>query len=115
MLYDGVETEVRILDMETRKSRTIPGSQHMYSPRWSPDRRHITAVSDDTSKLFLYTFDTRRWKAVSSSNGVGWPAWSRDSRYLYVLGSAIYRIRVDDGSAEIVAKLDGIELGSAGR
>jgi DNA-binding winged helix-turn-helix (wHTH) protein/Tol biopolymer transport system component len=112
-VYDGGGSEIRILDLETRQSRTIPGSQHMFGPRWSPDGRYISANSDDTGRLLLYSFESGRWKELHSPYGVSWPVWSHDSRYLYVLGSSISRINVEDGRAELAAKLDGMKLASA--
>ena len=112
-VYDGGGTEVRIFDLETRQSRTIPGSQHMFGPRWSPDGRFIAANSDDSTRLFLYSFETGLWKELHSPDGVGWPAWSHDSRYLYVGGSAIDRIRVEDSHVELAAPLNGMEMGMA--
>jgi Tol biopolymer transport system component len=30
-------SEIRILDLSTKQSKALPGSQGMFSPRWSPD------------------------------------------------------------------------------
>jgi WD40 repeat protein len=112
-IVDGPGTEVRILNLDTRRSITIPGSEHMFSSRWSPDGRYIAALSDDTLRLFLYSFETGRWKELlSPEKGVypGWPSWSRDSRYLYVASGSIYKLGVPGGHAEVVADTDGMEL-----
>ena len=114
-IQDGTGTEVRILDLDTKQSRTIPDSQHMFSARWSPDGRYIAAQSDDMTRLFLYSFDTARWKELPTREQgafVGNPSWSHDSRYLYVTTGTIYRFRVPDGHAELAANLSGIELTS---
>ena len=103
-LYVGTGTEVRILNLETRQSTTVPGSQHMYSARWSPDGRYLTAAADDGTKLFLYEFATRRWKELPSSDGLSGQSWSHDSRYLYATeGAKIYRYAVPDGRRELAA------------
>lgn len=111
----GVRSEVRILDLDTKQSRTIPGSKGLFSPRWSPDGRYLAAVSDDNERVFLYTFETGGWKQLplqeSRSGGVGWPAWSHDSRHLYVDNeSGVYKFRIPDGGAELVASVVGVEL-----
>jgi Tol biopolymer transport system component len=116
----GKGTEIRILNLETRQSTTIPDSQHKYSPRLSPDGRYIAAQSDDGTKVFLYSFQVGWWREMPSIGPglVGWPSWSHDSRYLYVaygtqwgLGS-VHRYRVPDGRAELVADTSGIDLAS---
>ena len=112
----GTGTEIKILNLDTKQSRTIPGSQHMFSPRWSPDGRSIAAVSNDGTKLFLYTFEQSRWDTLPSPNAdaMGWPIWSHDSKYLYVaygdINGRIYRLRVPGGNAEIVVDASGVDL-----
>jgi len=112
-LYVGTGTEVRILNLETRQSTTVAGSQHMYSARWSPDGRYLTAAADDGTKLFLYEFATRRWKELPSSDGLSGQSWSHDSRYLYATeGAKIYRYAVPDGRRELAADPAGVALTS---
>jgi len=114
-------TEVRILDLDTKKSEAIPGSKGLFSPRWSPDGRFIAAESTDQTRLLVYSLETKLWTelAVPSKPNVrypdlGWPAWSHDSQYVYVitfpppyLGGQIYRFRVPNGSPELVASAAG--------
>lgn len=110
----GTETEIRVLNLQTKQSTTVPHSQHMFSPRWSPDGRYIAALSDDMTKLFLYSLETEHWKELPSPGpAVAWPNWSADSRYLYVgfgiNGELIYRYRIPDGSAKVVADVSAAE------
>ena len=102
-------SEIRILDLGTRQSTTVPGSQHLFSPRWSPDGRYLAALSDDSIKLFLYNFEKPGWKQVAlpllpKPAFVACPSWSHDSQFLYVLRSnKVYKFRVPDGGLELVA------------
>jgi Tol biopolymer transport system component len=43
---------IRILDLRTHQVDTLPGSQGLFSPRWSPDGRYIPAFSVDSTSLF---------------------------------------------------------------
>lgn len=38
---------IQILDLNTHQISTIPGSERLFSPRWSPDGRYIAALSVD--------------------------------------------------------------------
>ncbi|HVP49815.1 MAG TPA: hypothetical protein VMT56_01200, partial [Candidatus Bathyarchaeia archaeon] len=111
----GGGTEIRVLSLETKRSTTVPDSQHKFGPKLSPDGRYIAASSEDTAQLFLYSFDSKTWKQLPGT-GLGWPMWSRDGRYLYAIqghdgqGGQIYRYRVPDERKEVVADVTGIEL-----
>ena len=110
---DGTGTEIRILDLASKQSRAVPGSQHMFSARWSPDGRYLAAQSDDFAKLLLYDFETGRWKELPliGQGGVGWPTWSHDSAYVYVMkGDIVYRLRVPNGRVETVVDPSSIEM-----
>jgi DNA-binding winged helix-turn-helix (wHTH) protein/Tol biopolymer transport system component len=117
ILYGGASvsgesvSELRILNLGTKQSASLPGSQHMFSPRWSPDGHYIAALSDNMTKLFLYSFENARWKQVPlpGEGGVGWPSWSHDSRYLYVLHGPLWKFRVPDGTAEAAPDISNID------
>ena len=107
---------IRILDLATHKISELPASQGLYSPRWSPDGRYISAFSADSRKLLLFDFQTQKWSDLAEGS-LAWLNWSHDSQYVYVLDfkdkSAVVRIRVSDHKAEPVADLTNFV--SAGR
>ena len=106
-VVDGPGTEIRILELATKKSTTIPASQHLFGPRWSPDGRYIAAESDDMAHMFFYSFATGRWKRLTSEGtfSSGWPLWSHDSRFVYAtVNDTITRFSIPDGRAEVVVK-----------
>jgi len=112
-VYGGTGTEIRILTLDSKQSKTIPGSQHMFSPRWSPDGHYIAALSEDMLRLFLFTVDTGRWKELSlpEKRVVGYPTWSHDGQYLYVRSNPdIYRVRTSDGQVELAASIRDSEV-----
>jgi Tol biopolymer transport system component len=74
---------LRIVDLNSRQISTIPGSENLYSPRWSPEGRHLAALSADSKKLLLYDFKTqKRTDWINETGAIGFPAWSRDGRYV---------------------------------
>jgi Tol biopolymer transport system component len=104
----GKGTEVRILDLGTKQSRVVPGSEGMFGPRWSPDGRYIAAQSSDSRKTFLYSFQSQSWSELEKPPGtgeVGWHTWSHDGHGLYLITNThkVFRYRVPDGRPEEVA------------
>lgn len=107
----GPTTSIRLLDLKTRQVSTVPGSEGLFSPRWSPDGRYLTAISEDSTKLMLFDFAGRKWTELAKA-AVGYPSWSHDSRYVYFDSdsenvAAIYRVRVSDRRLEVVTRLGG--------
>ncbi len=100
---------VRILDLATRQVSTLPGSQGLFSPRWSSDGLSIPALSADNTRLLVFDFQTQKWTGLARSNLLGWPNWSKDGQYLHVIDftgtGAILKIRLSDRKIERVADL----------
>jgi eukaryotic-like serine/threonine-protein kinase len=107
---------IRVLDLASRRLSDIPGSKGLYSPRWSPTGKYISAFSADSTKLWLYDFQTQKWTDLAEGS-FSWLNWSKDGLYAYVLdsrgGSAVIRIRVSDHKTEQVADLKNFVI--AGR
>ena len=58
-------TSIRILDVKTQQISTLPGSQGLFSPRWSPDGRYIVALPPNRNILTLFDFATQRWEEIA--------------------------------------------------
>jgi len=99
-------SSIRILDFFSRKLSTLPGSDGLYSPRWSPDGHYVSAFSADSKTLLIFDFQTNQWKELAKGS-LSWLNWSHDSRYVYLLDyrqkNAVIRVRVSDGALEQVA------------
>jgi len=75
---------IQMLDLESNRVSTIPGSGGLYSPRWSPDGRHLAAMSADAKKLLLFDFKMQKWTNwIDEPGALGFPTWSRDGKYIY--------------------------------
>ncbi len=107
---------IRILDLANHEVSTLPGSEGLFSPRWSPDGRYVAAFSGDSTRILLFHFDTGKWTELAQGN-FGWLNLSRDGEYVYTLDSknqnAVVRIRISDHKAEPV--LDLKNFATAGR
>jgi eukaryotic-like serine/threonine-protein kinase len=99
---------IYILDLATRQVSTVPGSQGLYSPRWSPDGQYLAAISANDTILLLFSFRSQNWTKLATG-AVGWPNFSKDGQYIYALAgrgtSAVLKIRLTDGRTERVADL----------
>jgi serine/threonine protein kinase/Tol biopolymer transport system component len=104
---------IHLLDLTTLKVSTLPGSEGLFSPRWSPDGRYVAAIpATDQNKLMLYDFRTKKWTKLAEAS-VGYPSWSRDGRYIYFDRTssalpALARVRISDGRVEEVASLKDV-------
>ncbi len=109
----GAPTAIRILDMNAHKIETVPGSDGLFSPRWSPDGRYLAAMHGDSTRLSIYDLKTQKWAMVVPKI-VGYPCWSHDGRYLYYLrlgnNREVDRIAIPSGKVEQVVSLEGIQL-----
>jgi Tol biopolymer transport system component len=101
---------LRLLDLQSHAVSSIPGSVGYTSPRWSPDGRHIVAMTKDARKLALFDFQTGKWSDLLQTT-IDFPNWSMNGQYVYFVhypeNPAVLRIRISDHKLEQVADLKG--------
>jgi Tol biopolymer transport system component len=104
------KSTIRILDVKTNQVTTVPGSEGLFSPRWSPDGRSIAAMTSDSSTVLLFDMASQKW-SVLAKMPAGFNVWSRTGEYLYFIRSfaqnAIVRVRISDHKVEQVMDLKG--------
>ena len=102
--------DIRILDLRTHKVTPVPGSQGLYSPRWSPDGRYLAAMTGDSETLLLYDFQTQRWTEIAKGS-FGWLNWSHEGRSIYMKDFAgkgsVVRVDIRTHKLEQVVDLTG--------
>ena len=108
---------IKILNIATEEVSLLPGSERMFSPRWSPDGRYIAAMTSDSSHLMLFDFQTKKWKEIGNGT-LSWLNWSRDGQYIYMKDltgkGAVERIRGSDGKVEKIADLGDLVFTGVG-
>ena len=100
---------IRLLDLRTRKVTVIPGSEGLWSPRWSPAGDRLAAMSNDGTELFVYNFSTRAWTKLAKAS-IGYPTWSHKGDSIFFLnhlpgGDQVFRVSVTSHKAEEVVDL----------
>jgi len=108
---------VYITDLKTRAVSTVPGSEGLWAPRWSPDGRRIVAQNTSLTALMIYEFKTQKWSELIRVSGkyLGYPQWSADSKLVYFTdGGELLSIRIEDRKIEKLASLAGIRTTGSG-
>ena len=101
---------IGFLELSTGKTTALPGSEGLFSPRWSPDGRWIAALSLDQKQIRLFDTQKQQWHNLAATSAAD-PVWSHDSKSLFVHSfmadqQPIFRIDVPSGAIHQVATLD---------
>ncbi len=104
-------TAIHVLDIQSQRVTTLPGSDGLFAPRWSPDGRYIVAQPADQQKLILFDTKHKEWAELVDLPA-GFYSWSRDGKFVYfdvhsINEPAIYRVRAADRKVERVVSLKG--------
>jgi len=113
---EAAAVDIEVIDLRTRQVSKLPGSDGLFSPRWSPTGRYIVALPIAIEdKLTVFDFGTQRWTKLTPF--VNYPSWSRDGEYLYFQdwsktsedGSVqIVRLRISDNKLEQIVDLKNL-------
>lgn len=103
---------IHVLDLQSRHISDLPGSNHLFSPRWSPDGRFILAntwAPTNPQKMMLFDVSKQKWMKWCEAPSFNFPSFSRDGQYVYFsdpAALAFYRVRFGETKTELVAKID---------
>ena len=114
-VHDSAELNIQIVDLQTHEVKKIPGSDGLFSPRWSPDGRYVAALSPDFTTVMLFDFESGKWSKwlTEPAGAVSYPVWSADSRSIYFDDlvtdeESIRSVKVGSTEVERVLGIDGI-------
>jgi Tol biopolymer transport system component/DNA-binding winged helix-turn-helix (wHTH) protein len=105
--------EIQLLELNSHKVTTIPHSDGLFSPRWSPDGRWIAALTLDQNRVMLFDTALRTWTQLAVTSAAD-PVWSRDSKSIFVHAfqvdqQPVLRINVPTGQTQSVADLSDLK------
>jgi len=91
---------IHIYDLEDRRLSAVPGSEGLWTARWSPNGRYIAALTEDSRNLIL--FDLRSGKRTRLATlGPIWDLhWSRHGESIYLDAEtakgepALFRVKI---------------------
>src|SRR5262249_38503226 len=94
----GTQFDISVLDPDTKAIRPILHTRYNEGQaRFSPDKRWITYVSDQTGQPEVYVrpFGAAGLEVQISSGGGTQPRWRRDGKELYFLSADTYVMAVE--------------------
>lgn len=102
---------IQIVHLASMQTETLPDSEGLFSPRWSPDGRWIVALSLNQQSVMIYNVNGRSWKELARTSAAD-PIWSQDSKSIYIHAfladrQPLLKIGVPDGQTHFLADLRG--------
>ena len=107
-------TAIHIVDLTTHSATTLADSNGLWTARWSPDGRHMAAITTDAKTLKVFDFATSQWKEVASASSISDLNWNHKGDAVYFLdiqsanGPVICRVRLQDRKVEKVTVFNAI-------
>lgn len=106
-----------LVSLTTHTLSTVPGSEGLVQPLWSPDGQRMLALSADQTMLMLYAPDTQTWR-VALRGHFDTPAWSTDDQSIFFRdsiqpGQPLLRLHLGDGRVERLADLNTLKIAAA--
>jgi Tol biopolymer transport system component/DNA-binding winged helix-turn-helix (wHTH) protein len=108
------DSGIFVLDLKTRKTTKLPGSEGLTYPRSLFGSRYLAAVSEDQKKVMLFDFQTHDWKEIASGGKSFYYLESaQDGKYLYFqdsleAGQPLYRVHAGDWKLERVMSFESL-------
>ena len=109
---------IHIFDLKERRLSVVPGSEGLWTARWSPNGRYIAALTEDSHSLMLFDFQTAKWENLLSLGRILDLHWSRQGKSIFLLASttkghlAIFRVMIPSHQAELLIDLEAEHAGN---
>jgi eukaryotic-like serine/threonine-protein kinase len=109
---DPNKHSIRLLDLKTRNTTEVAGSEGICYPRWSSGGRYMAGISFSPQSLMLFDFKTQKWQMLAKET-INFMMWSRDGKTLYFdtflqSNPAFYRVGMSDFKVERLVPLGSL-------
>jgi DNA-binding winged helix-turn-helix (wHTH) protein/Tol biopolymer transport system component len=116
----GAEPNIRILDLETNRLSSIPGSEGLIEPRWSADGRYIAALNLKKKQILLYDCKALTWSVLAEANFPSTLRWSPGGDALYYqdtdeVEESVFRVPMATKESERVTRFGDLLSSGAAR
>jgi len=105
---------IHLVDLRKHEYFTVPGSEGLWTARWSPSGRYIAALTADSQSLMLFDFSTQKWVKLLTFPLIRDITWSRREEAIFLTHAvpsqgeaSICRLRLSDRKVEEVVSLQG--------
>jgi serine/threonine protein kinase len=104
---------IHVIDLATRRISDMPGADRYYVPSWSPDGKYMVAITQNPSRMVLYSAQTKTWRDLHTFDVPwGYWVWANDSKSIYmglIIGdNGIYQLTVPQGEWKQLCGLEGV-------
>jgi eukaryotic-like serine/threonine-protein kinase len=109
-----MDSGIFVLNLKTRKTSRLPGSEGFLEPRSAFGGRYVAALTEDQTKVMLFDFQTQKWKEIARGGKLFHHLESTpDAKYLYFQdllapGEPLYRMRAGDLRPERVTSFESL-------
>jgi WD40 repeat protein len=101
--------------LKERRLSVVPGSEGLWTARWSPDGRYIVALTEDSRSLMLFDFRAGKWTKLLTLGQILDLHWSRQGKCIYLNAAspagepALFRVEIPGHQAERLISLKGTQ------
>jgi Tol biopolymer transport system component/DNA-binding winged helix-turn-helix (wHTH) protein len=103
-----ISSMLAFVDLRTSQITSIPGSEDLHMPRWSPDGRFIAADRGNHSEIVVLDTRSHEWSTVARGSSLSFSVWSADGADLTYQdalgpGQPLYRVHLATGARTMLA------------
>jgi Tol biopolymer transport system component len=120
LVHPGTRTPgpllIHLFDLKERHLSVVPGSEGLWTARWSPDGRYIAALTEDSCSLMLFDFRAGKWTKLLTLDQILDLHWSRQGKSIYLTAEppegerALFRVKIPGHQAERLAGMGNATL-----